>query len=109
MAHRLGGLVARRLEGGVEDRLVEARVGGVQHGVGLDAAHQLDELGRARRVHALGRETGPLAPALRTETGSGPPRRSPPRSARSAATSASVTCSKTGRRWAIAANASPTP
>jgi len=44
------------LPAGIEDRLVEARVAGVQHRVGLHAADQLDEIGLTRGVDALGAE-----------------------------------------------------
>ena len=53
-----------RPQAGVEDRLVEARVAGVQHGVGPRAADQLDEVGLARGIDALGAEAIGLAQPL---------------------------------------------
>ena len=60
------------LEGGVEDRLVEARVARVEHRVGPHAGHQLDELRDARGVDPLGAEALALAEPLAR-----PPRRAP--------------------------------
>ena len=68
------------LEAGVEDRLVEARVAGVQHRVGPHAHDQLDELRR-------GSEASTRSAAKR----SGSPSRSTAACARSSATSASTT------------------
>ena len=51
-------------ERGIEDRLVEARIAGVEHRVRLDAADQLHQLGLARGVDALGAEAVALPEPL---------------------------------------------
>ena len=43
-----------RPQAGVEDRLVEARVAGVQHGIGPHAANQLDDVRLVRGIDTLG-------------------------------------------------------
>ena len=83
---------------GLEDRLVEARVGGVEDRVGPHPADQLGDVALRRRRRRARRRSGPRSP-----------RRSATARARSSATSASTTSSKAGRRCAIAANAAPTP
>ena len=85
-------------EAGVEDRLVEARIAGVQDRVRAHPLDQLDERLAIGGVHALGGEAIGLAQAVQRH-----------RAPRSSETSASATCSKAGRRCAIAANAAPTP
>ena len=57
--------MTRACSAGVEDRLVEARVAGVEHGVRLHAADQLHEVRLARGVDALGGEAIGLTQPLR--------------------------------------------